>query len=55
LSVPTPSQPLSVADLVEDALSSVVNIRVKSLQEGVFGDVEEAEGQGSGVITDASG
>jgi S1-C subfamily serine protease len=38
---------------VEDALPSVGNVRIKSLQQGAFGD--EAEGQGSGVIADASG
>ena len=51
----SPLPPSPVADVVEEVLPSVVNVRVKSLQGGAFGDVEEAEGQGSGVITDASG
>ena len=46
--------PLSVADMVEDVLPSVVNVRVRSVQTGPFGS-QEGEGQGSGVIIDGSG
>jgi S1-C subfamily serine protease len=51
----SPVQAFSVADVVEEALPSVVNVRVKSLQGGLLGGVEEAEAQGSGVVTDTAG
>jgi serine protease Do len=44
----------SVADVVEEVLPSVVNVRVKSLQPG-FGGAEETAAQGSGVIIDPEG
>lgn len=46
--------PSSVADVINRALPSVVNVRVTALQEGLFG-VEEGKGQGSGVIIDEKG
>ena len=48
-------QGFTVADVVEEVLPSVVNVRVESLQGGPLGNVQEAEGQGSGVIYDDSG
>jgi len=48
-----PSSPL--ADMIETVLPSVVNVRVTSVQFDPLGGVQDVEGQGSGVIVDASG
>ena len=46
----------TVTDVVEEALPSVVNVRVKNLGSNPFtGEFEEGRGQGSGVIIDAEG
>ena len=48
--------PSEIADVIEQVLPSVVNVRVTSLQQDVLtGDVEEGRGQGSGVIIDERG
>jgi S1-C subfamily serine protease len=45
----------SVADTIERVLPSVVNVRVTAINQDVFGDLEEAKGQGSGVVIDRRG
>lgn len=52
---PSPVPLGSVADIVDEVLPSVVNVRVKSLQQDPFGGVQEAAGQGSGVVIDEAG
>lgn len=49
---PPPSQ---VADIVEDVLPAIVNVRVTSFAIGVEGEVERGVGQGSGVVIDPRG
>ena len=45
-----------IADVIEQVLPSVVNVRVTALQQDVLtGDIEEGRGQGSGVIIDERG
>jgi S1-C subfamily serine protease len=48
--------PTTVTEVVEEALPSVVNVRVKNLGRNVLtGEFEEGQGQGSGVIVDEDG
>ena len=45
-----------VADVIQEVLPSVVNVRVTALQPDILtGDIEEGRGQGSGVIIDKRG
>ncbi|MDQ3985676.1 MAG: trypsin-like peptidase domain-containing protein [Actinomycetota bacterium] len=44
----------SVADTIQKVLPSVVNVRVRSVRTGVFGE-EEGKGEGSGVVIDRRG
>ena len=45
-----------VADVIQQVLPSVVNVRVTALQSDPFtGDIEEGRGQGSGVVIDERG
>jgi len=50
----SPPPASDVADVIEDVLPAVVNIRVRSVQSTAFGP-EERGGEGSGVIIDAEG
>jgi S1-C subfamily serine protease len=50
-----PPPPSSTADLVEQVLPSVVNIRTTGLGTDPFGGTETTSGQGSGVVIDADG
>jgi S1-C subfamily serine protease len=43
------------ADVVDRVLPSVVNVRVTSVQFDPFGDEQEGQGQGSGVVLDSEG
>ena len=45
----------SVADTIERVLPSVVNVRVKAIRPGAFGELEEGKGEGSGVVIDRRG
>jgi putative serine protease PepD len=46
----------TVTEVVQEALPSVVNVRVKNVGENPFtGEFEEGSGQGSGVIIDSDG
>ena len=48
--------PSTVTEVVEEALPSVVNVRVKNIGENAFtGELEEGQGQGSGVVIDPDG
>jgi S1-C subfamily serine protease len=48
--------PSSVTEVVDEALPSVVNVRVKNVGENAFtGELEEGQGQGSGVVIDRNG
>ena len=48
--------PTSVTEVVEQALPSVVNVRVKNVGRNAFtGELEEGQGQGSGVVIDSEG
>jgi S1-C subfamily serine protease len=47
--------PSDTAEVVEEVLPSVVNVRVTSVQFDPFGDEQEGQGQGSGVVLDADG
>lgn len=49
---PPPSQ---VADIVEDVLPAIVNVRVTSFGIGVEGELQRGVGQGSGVVIDPRG
>ena len=48
-----PASPL--ADVVEEVLPSVVNVRVTSVNFDEAGDVQEGRGEGSGVVIDEEG
>lgn len=45
----------SLADMVEEVLPAVVNVRVQAVNFDVFGEAEVGRGQGSGVVIDPSG
>lgn len=45
----------SVSATIQKVLPSVVNVRVTAIQPGVFGDVQEGRGEGSGVVIDRRG
>jgi putative serine protease PepD len=48
--------PSTVTEVVQEALPSVVNVRVKNVGENPFtGEFEEGSGQGSGVVIDSDG
>ncbi len=49
---PPPSQ---VADIVEDVLPAIVNVRVTSFAIGEEGELQRGVGQGSGVVIDPRG
>jgi S1-C subfamily serine protease len=51
----TESPHSSIADMVEDVLPTVVNVRVTSVNFDPFGEPEEQKGQGSGVVIDEAG
>ncbi|MFP5298271.1 MAG: S1C family serine protease [Actinomycetota bacterium] len=44
-----------LADMVEEVLPAVVNVRVQAVNFDVFGEAEIGRGQGSGVVIDPSG
>lgn len=44
-----------LADMVEEVLDTIVNVRVRSVSFDAFGDAQEGRGQGSGVVIDPSG
>lgn len=48
-----PTSPL--ADVIESALPSVVNVRVTSVDFDALGGVQEGQGEGSGVVIDEKG
>lgn len=45
----------SVADMIEDVLPTVVNVRVTAFEFDPLGEPEEQRGQGSGVVIDEAG
>jgi S1-C subfamily serine protease len=47
--------PSDTADVIEDVLPSVVNVRVRSVTFDPLGGEQQSQGQGSGVIIDADG
>src|SRR5918992_1558644 len=47
-----PLPPSDTAEVVEKVVPSVVNVRVTSLIQDPFGDVQQGRGEGSGVIID---
>ena len=50
-----PLPPSDTAEVVAKVVPSVVNVRVTSLIEDPFGDVQQGRGEGSGVIIDEDG
>jgi S1-C subfamily serine protease len=44
-----------VADMVQEVLPSVVNVRVRGIGEDQFGGIGETRGEGSGVVIDRQG
>jgi S1-C subfamily serine protease len=50
-----PLPPSDTAKVVEKVVPSVVNVRVTALTQDPFGDVQQGQGEGSGVVIDADG
>jgi S1-C subfamily serine protease len=47
--------PSDTAKVVQEVVPSVVNVRVTALTQDPFGDVQQGQGEGSGVVIDTDG